>query len=74
MSDYGVITEQGYPVGQFGFQPISEETKKKLDEDDEVEDGIYLLKGYVRILSVFYVLCFIGIVALILYNFGIIRF
>ena len=35
MSDYGVVTEQGYPVGQFGFQPISEETKKKLDEDEK---------------------------------------
>ena len=35
MSDYGVITEQGYPVGQFGSQPISEEAKKKLDEDEK---------------------------------------
>lgn len=34
MSNFGVITEQGYPMGQFGFNPISEEAKKKLEKED----------------------------------------
>ena len=35
MSNFGVITEQGYPMGQFGFNPISEEAKKKLDKENK---------------------------------------
>ena len=35
MAQYGVITEQGYPMGQFGFNPISEEAKKKLDKENK---------------------------------------
>ena len=35
MSNFGVITEQGYPMGQFGFNPISEEAKKKLEKENK---------------------------------------
>lgn len=31
--NYGVITEQGYPAGDFGFDPVSEEAQKKLEKD-----------------------------------------
>lgn len=31
-NNYGVVTEQGYPVGQFGFKPITEQDKKSLEE------------------------------------------
>jgi hypothetical protein len=30
---YGVINEQGYPAGQFGFSPLNEQDKKALEED-----------------------------------------
>lgn len=30
---YGVITEQGYPAGDFGFDPVSEKAQKKLERD-----------------------------------------
>ena len=53
---------------------LIEEIRQKLEEDEEVEDGIYFLKGYVRILSIIAILNFVGVIALILYNFGIIRF
>lgn len=34
MSDnkFGVITEQGYPIGQFGFNAINEEERKNIEE------------------------------------------
>ena len=34
MSDntYGIVTEQGYPIGQFGFSPINEEDKRNIEE------------------------------------------
>ena len=50
------------------------ELTKKIEENDEMEEGIRSLKGYVRFLSGFAVLNFIAIVGLILYSFGIIRF
>ena len=31
--NFGVITEQGYPIGKFGFSSITEDEKKKLEED-----------------------------------------
>lgn len=33
-SNYGVITEQGYPAGQFGFSPINEEEKKNIEKEN----------------------------------------
>lgn len=41
MSDnknYGVITEQGYVGGQFGFKPLNEQDRKAVDEDDKKKD------------------------------------
>lgn len=36
MSDkFGVIQEQGYPVGQFGFKPLNEADQKRLEEEDK---------------------------------------
>jgi hypothetical protein len=35
MNNFGILTEQGYPIGQFGFKPISEETVKEFDKDDK---------------------------------------
>lgn len=37
MSDvkFGVINEQGYPAGQFGFTPVNESEQKKIEEDEE---------------------------------------
>ncbi len=37
-SKYGVINEQGYPAGQFGFTPINESEKKNI-EDSEKESN-----------------------------------
>lgn len=38
-SSYGVINEQGYPAGQFGFTPINESEKKNIkDSEKESED------------------------------------
>lgn len=34
-SNYGVLTEQGYPVGQFGFNPLTEQESKKIANDDK---------------------------------------
>lgn len=31
-SKFGVINEQGYPAGQFGFTPINENDKKNIEE------------------------------------------
>ena len=28
----GVITEQGFPAGQFGFEPLSESEQKKIED------------------------------------------
>ena len=38
MSNFGVITEQGYPMGQFGFKPISEEAAKELEKEEKRKD------------------------------------
>lgn len=37
MSDnkFGVITEQGYPIGQFGFNAINEEERKNIEESEK---------------------------------------
>ena len=35
--EYGVITEQGYNTGCFGFKPITEDEKTKVEE--ELEKG-----------------------------------
>lgn len=32
MANPGVITEQGYPAGQFGFTPVSEQEAKAIEE------------------------------------------
>lgn len=31
-NNYGVITEQGFPVGQMGFEKITEAEREKLNE------------------------------------------
>ena len=36
---YGVITEQGYPAGQFGFDKVKHEDQKKLEESAKKETG-----------------------------------
>lgn len=33
--DYGVITEQGYNTGCFGFKPITEDEKSKVEAELE---------------------------------------
>ena len=41
-NNYGVINEQGYPVGQFGFRPISEQEKAAIEnntKDQKAEDN-----------------------------------
>lgn len=35
MTDFGVITEQGYPAGQFGFKPITESEKKSIEDSEK---------------------------------------
>ncbi len=32
---FGVINEQGYPAGQFGFTPVSESEKKNIEDSDK---------------------------------------
>ena len=39
MPDIGVIQEQGFPVGQFGFQPLSESEKKEIESKMDKEGG-----------------------------------
>ena len=29
----GVITEQGFPAGQFGFEPLKEQDQEKVQKD-----------------------------------------
>ena len=36
--NYGVITEQGFPAGQFGFDKLNEEANKKIKDDLEKQD------------------------------------
>lgn len=33
--NYGVITEQGFPAGQFGFDKLNEEANAKIKKDLE---------------------------------------
>ena len=35
MANIGVINEQGYPAGQFGFKPLTESEKKSIEEVEE---------------------------------------
>lgn len=32
---FGVINEQGYPAGQFGFTPINENDKKNIEDSEK---------------------------------------
>lgn len=34
-SKFGVINEQGYPAGQFGFTPINENDKKNIEDSSK---------------------------------------
>jgi len=34
----GVINEQGYVVGQFGFKPLTEAEKAKLENDEDDDE------------------------------------
>lgn len=36
MSDknFGVINEQGYPAGQFGFKPLNEDDKRNIEKSE----------------------------------------
>lgn len=34
-NNFGVINEQGYPAGQFGFVPVNESDKKNIQESEE---------------------------------------
>ena len=34
-SKFGVINEQGYPAGQFGFTPVNESEKKESDKKEK---------------------------------------
>lgn len=36
---YGVITEQGYPAGQFGFEEVKPEDQKILESQKETKDS-----------------------------------
>lgn len=31
----GVITEQGFPAGKFGYEPLNENDQKKVSEEEE---------------------------------------
>ena len=35
MSNFGVITEQGYTMGKFGFKPVNEEAIKELEKENK---------------------------------------
>lgn len=34
-SKYGVINEQGYPLGEFGFTPLTEQEEEKLKKSKD---------------------------------------
>jgi len=36
---YGVITEQGFPAGQFGFDKLNEEANKNVNKDKKKEEN-----------------------------------
>lgn len=36
--EIGVITEQGFPAGQFGYNPASKEDQEKLKSGDKDKD------------------------------------
>lgn len=33
--NFGVITEQGFPAGQFGFDRLNEQENQKLNDEDQ---------------------------------------
>ena len=37
-NNFGVITEQGFPMGQFGFEKLNESDQEKLKKDKENEN------------------------------------
>lgn len=37
-SNFGVINEQGYPAGQFGFTPVNENEKKNIEDSEKEKD------------------------------------
>lgn len=37
MGNVGVITEQGYPAGQFGFDKLNEADQEKLEKANQKE-------------------------------------
>lgn len=37
-SKYGVINEQGYPAGQFGFTPVNESEEKNIKDSEKESD------------------------------------
>ena len=39
MPEYGVITEQGFPAGQFGFDKLNEADQKQIEESTKQETG-----------------------------------
>lgn len=40
-NNVGVVTEQGYPMGGFGFNPISESDQKVIDSNNESKPKEY---------------------------------
>lgn len=38
-SKFGVINEQGYPSGQFGFTPVNESEKKNIEDSDKKKES-----------------------------------
>jgi len=37
-NNFGVITEQGFPAGQFGFDKLNEETAEKIKRDEQKKE------------------------------------
>lgn len=38
-NEMGIITEQGYPMGQFGFKPLNEDEKKRIEDSNKKDDN-----------------------------------
>lgn len=38
-SKFGVINEQGYPAGQFGFTPVNESEQKNIEDSDKKKES-----------------------------------
>ena len=37
--NFGVITEQGFPVGQFGFDRLNEQENQKINTEEDKKDS-----------------------------------